>query len=156
MSINRGSISTRIINAFSLLVVILCIGACTGESKATKGLLVDVATSSAPCGDSRNVIAVAMGGHRARLNIEPDASIPEVTQRLREIMSTRAEKVVFVKAQANVSWGDFLELVDHVWPEADVVSIFTPQVEALARQTYCLSPSCRDCTGFGGFRPRNR
>jgi hypothetical protein len=85
----------------------------------------------------------------------PAATIPEAAQRLREVMSTRAEKVVFVKAEADVSWGEFVELVDHVWPEVDVVSILTPQVEMLARRTHCLSTSGRVCAGFGGFRARN-
>jgi hypothetical protein len=44
-------------------------------------------------------------------------------------MSSRAEKVIFVKADAGVSWGDLVELGDEVWPEADVVSILTSQVE---------------------------
>jgi biopolymer transport protein ExbD len=134
----------------------MCGAACQRGSGTAKGFMVDLATSAESCGDSRTIVAVAVGRHRAKLNAEPDATFPEVVQRLREVMSYRAEKVVYVKAEAEVSWGEFLELVGDVWPEVNAVSILTPQVEAMARRTYCLGPSCRDCTKFGGFPTRTR
>jgi hypothetical protein len=102
--------------------------------------------------DGRNLVAIAIGRHRARLNVEPDWKISEVALRLREVLSYRAEKMVYVKAEMGVSWGEFLELVDHVWPEADVVSIITPQVDL--RRRYCLAPSCGACTTLRLFRRR--
>jgi hypothetical protein len=92
--------------------------------------MIDVATSPDSCGDSRDVVVAAIGRHRARLNGEFDVTITDVGQRLHEVMSYRAEKVIYMKAAPDVSWGDFLELVDEVWPEADVVSILTSQVES--------------------------
>jgi hypothetical protein len=59
---------------------------------------------------------------------------------LREALRYRAEKVVYVEAEPGVTWGEFLTLVDHVWTEADVVSLITPQVDALARKSICLTP----------------
>ncbi len=47
-----------------------------------------------------------------------------------------------------------MELVDDVWPEVTLVSVLTPQVEAMYRRTHCLGRSCRDCTKFGGFPTR--
>ncbi len=67
-------------------------------------------------------------------------------------MTYRAEKLLYVKAESGVSWGEFVELIDQVWPETDVVSILTPQVEALARQRYCLTPSCYDCAKLRHFQ----
>jgi hypothetical protein len=118
--------------------------------------MLDVAASPNWCGDGSDIVAVALGGHRARLNIEPETTIADATQRLHEIMSYRAEKVVFVRAEKDVSWEEFVELVDAVWPEANVVSILTRQVALLARRNICLVPSCRDCTKFGGFPAQNR
>jgi biopolymer transport protein ExbD len=136
-----------------ICVLILCGGACIMEKDATQGIIVDLPSASAPCGDaSRELVATAIGRHRARLNEEPDATIPEVCRRLQEVLVYRAEKVVYVNAAADVSWGEFMELIDHVWPETNVVSILTPKAEALARQTGCLYPSCRDCSKLGGFR----
>src|ERR1700674_2080230 len=143
--------STVTLARSTVAALFVCSPACHYGSGAQKVFLVDLATSAESCGDSGNIVAVAIGRHRARLNAEPDVTFPEAVQRLREAMTYRAEKIVYVKAEADVSWGEFLELVDDVWPEVNVVSILTPQVEATARRTYCLGPSCRDCTRFGGF-----
>ena len=141
----------------STSVLFLCCAACTRDTGPAKGIIIDVASSSAPCGDSpRTLVATAIGAHKARLNQEPVAAIPEVCRRLREVLSYRAEKVVYVNAEAEVPWEDFMELVDNVWPETDVVSILTPEVEVLGRRTHCLHPSCRDFTRFGGFRTRTQ
>jgi hypothetical protein len=146
--------STRTLAVLSMFF--LCGAGCDREDGHSKGFAVDMAASPKSCGDGRDIVAVAIGSRRAKLNAEPDAAFPEVVQRLRDVMSYRAEKVVYIKALADVPWGEFLELVDDVWPEVNVVSILTPQVEAMVRQTYCLSPSCRDCTKFGGFPTRTR
>jgi hypothetical protein len=148
---------TEIGGALSTLVLILFCAGCVTEREPPKGFLVDVASSAAPCGDSRPLVATAIGGHKARTNYEGDAAIPEACRLMREVLKTRAEKVVFVKAEADVTWGEFMELVDRVWPEPDVVSIFTLETEAMADDTYCLNPSYHsDYTRFGGFRSRTR
>ena len=141
----------RAFSVLSISVLFLCVAACNRGNEQSRGFPVDLAVSQESCGDGRTIVAVAIGGHRARPNAEPDAAFPKVVQRLREVMSYRAEKVVYIKAEPQVPWTEFLELVDYVWPEVQVVSILTPQVEAMARRTLCLSPSCRDCTGRGGF-----
>ena len=85
------------------------------------------------------------------MNAELDAALPTVVLRLHDIMRTRAEKVIYVAAEPTVPWEEFVELVDSVWPEADVVSLVTPQVEAEVRRSFCIRPSCRDCRNFGGY-----
>jgi len=130
---------------------------CTRQHEASRGFRVDVATSPESCGDGRNIVATALGGHRARLNSEPDRETALAAQRVRTVLSTRAEKLVYVKADADVTWGEFMELVDHVWPETGVVSILTPGVESSARRNGCLEPSCnQDCAGRGGFGASHR
>ncbi len=147
---------TRTVQTLSIMGYILLCAAC-GENHKTTGFLIDLPDATSPCGDGpRTVVAVALGGHRARLNKEPSADIPAVARRIREVLQYRAEKVVYVAAEHDASWGDFLEVVEGVWPEADVVSFFTPQVAALSRQTLCLHPSCRDCRSLGGYRPRQK
>jgi hypothetical protein len=140
----------------TVAALFICSAACQNGSGAPKGFIVDLATAGVSCGDGRVIVAFAIGRHRVKLNAEPDVSFPEGVQRLREVMTHRAEKVVYVKAEADVSWEEFLELLDDVWPEVSVVSILTPQVEATARRTHCLGLSCRDCTRFGGFHTRNQ
>jgi hypothetical protein len=146
--------STRVLTALSMSMLLLCGAARHRDYGGSKGFAVDLATSPKSCGEGSEIVAVAIGRHRARLNAEADAFFPEVVQRLHEVMSNRAEKVVYIKAEAEVPWGEFVELVGDVWSEVNVVSIITPQVESMSRQTYCLSPSCRDCINLGGFPPR--
>jgi hypothetical protein len=147
---------TRILALLPISVLLVCGAACQPKSSAPLGFMVDLATSEESCGDGSHLIATAVGGHRAKLNAELDRTFPETVQRLREVMSYRAERVVYVRAEAGVSWGEFMELIDEVWPEVNVVSILTPQVEAVLRRTYCLGPSCSNCTRFGGFHTRTR
>jgi hypothetical protein len=112
-----------------------------------------LATSPEWCGDSRDIIAVAIGGHRARLNIESDMPISELVGRLRRIMSYRVDKAVYVEAEPDASWGEFLELVSAVWPEVDVEVIVTPRVWESAQRNGCLGLSSPDRSkvhaGFG-------
>ena len=153
VSTGRGVILRRTTAILSVLLIILCCTACSWEHKAAKGFMLDIA-SARKCGedDIRRIVATAIAGRRARLGVEPDGTIPEVALRLRDVTSYRAEKLVYVKADAGVSWGEFLELIDVVWPVADVVSTITPQVEALAHGRYCLTPSCGDCVKLRRFR----
>ena len=148
--------STVILVRSTVAALFMCSAACHYGSGAPKGFIVDLAASAEACGDSSHIVARAIGGHRARLNAEPDVTFPEAAQRLREVMTYRAGKIVYVKADADISWGEFLELVDDLWPEVNVVSILPPRVEATARRTYCLGPSCRDCTRFAGFHTHNQ
>jgi biopolymer transport protein ExbD len=149
-------ILTRTAETLAIMALILYCAAC-GANHEAKGFLIDLPNTTGPCGDGpRRIVAVALGGHKARLNKEPNADIPAVVQQLREVMKYRAEKVVYVTAEQDASWGDFLEVVEGIWPEADVVSIFTPQVAALSRRTLCLYPSCRDCRNLGGYGTRKR
>jgi hypothetical protein len=151
----NGTIRGRI-TAIAVAAAILWCAACTRREKA-KALFVDLASSSAPCGDDpRWLVVTAVGGHRGRLNGYADAPIAELRQQLREVLKYRAEKVVYLSAEGNTHWGDFIDLVEQVWPETNVVSVLTPEVARQSKRTYCLHPSCRDCGDLGGFRPGNK
>jgi len=76
----------------------------------------------------------------------------KIAPRLHEVLRYHAEKVVYVTAGAGVSWGEFLQVVDRVWPEADIVSIITPQVQA--QHSFCIGPSCGQCTEFRSAHQR--
>jgi hypothetical protein len=123
-------------------ILILC-SSCNGNLETSKGFLLDIAMVPESCGDGRSIVAIAMGKHRARLNEEPDQAIAAIAPRLHEVLTYRAEKIVYVIAEGDASWGDFLEVVDRVSPEAGVVSIITPHVLSLVRQGRCLATSRR-------------
>ena len=69
-------------------------------------------------------------------------------------MSYRFVKLVYVQANPDVSWGEFMELMDNVWPEVNIVSVLTSRVEILARRNWCRGLSGKDYTGLGGFGTR--
>lgn len=74
------------------------------------------------------------------LNQESYNTLVESVARLHEVLLTRAERAVLVRAQPDVSWAEFLEMVDHLKPEVTRLAILTPQVEALARlDRHCLA-----------------
>jgi len=137
-------------------VLVLWCAACGRVDRYAHGFVLDVANAPQGCGDGRHIVAVAVGKHRVRLNAEPDMTVSEVGPRVREILKTRAERIAFVQAEAHVSWGELVELVDHIRPEVEVISLITPQVDWLARQRMCLAPSCGRCAElrkFGSIRP---
>jgi hypothetical protein len=118
------------------------------------GFILDVADAPESCGDDRTVVAKASGSGQVIVNGEPVASIDKAVSRIHEVMSYRAEKVIYVEAEAGASWLDFLELVDRVWAEAEVISLVTPRIDVLARKRICLVPSCGTCEKLRSVRVR--
>lgn len=116
------------------------------------GFMIDIATAPEHCGDGRYIVASAVGNHRVTLNPDPSFDIRELPSRLRESLKYRAEKLVFVRAEPGISFGEFVQLVDAVRPEAEIISLITPQVEVLARARYCLAPSCGPCNDLRSSR----
>ena len=117
--------------------------------------MLDIAAAPEECGDSRIEVAAAMGSHKAKLNAQEGLGMAEVAARLREALKYRADKLVYVKAEPEVSFADFIELVDTIRPEAGVISLITPEVEVLARKRWCLAPSCGACTSLQSFGQGN-
>jgi len=76
----------------------------------------------------------------------------EIGPRLRAVSKNRAEKVVYIKAEAGVSWGEFMELLDNVRPEVEIISLLTHQVERSSHGHLCLAPSCGDCARLRRLR----
>ena len=137
--------------------MVLVLGFACNRAKETtsRGFLIDIATSPKRCGDGRNVVATAIGHHQVKLNQGDAIEIPEVAPRLREIFKYRAERLLYVRAEPGVPFAECIELIDAAWPEVEITSLITPQVEAQARKSYCLSPSCVPCTtlrSFGGWK----
>jgi hypothetical protein len=153
--------STRIF-VLLLSLLVLC-QSCAWNQKhpPANGYILDVAKVPAPdplvavhqlCGDARYIIATARGNGRVRVNEEAEMSLDQFVLRIRGVLRYRAEKLVYVTGEPQASWRDFMGMVDRVWPEADVVSIMTPEVERLARQQHCLAPSCGRCEPLRSLR----
>lgn len=123
--------------AVSLVTVTLCCCACH-QRQPTRGFKLDIAASSESCGDGRELVLIAVGGGNAKLNSGPAAGMAEAIQRIHEANRYRANKIVWVEAGPDVSWGEFMELADRAWPETQVLSLLTPQVDAMVRRHGCL------------------
>jgi hypothetical protein len=67
--------------------------------------------------------------------------IGEAQRVIRDRLQTRADKLVFVRADPGITFGEFVEFIDAVRSEAKVLSLVTPKVEQRLSQTWCLSPS---------------
>jgi biopolymer transport protein ExbD len=119
---------------------------------ASVGFMIDIATAPKHCGDARYIVASAVGTHKVTLNSNPGFDIHDLPFRLGETLKYRAEKLVYVRAEPGVSYGEFVQLVDTVRPEAEIISLITPQVEALAYARVCLAPSCGPCNDLRSSR----
>jgi biopolymer transport protein ExbD len=128
-----------------MLTLALVIFVSSTRRLPTAGFMIDIATAPEHCGDGRETVASAAGNDRVTLNSDPSLDIREFLPGLRETLKHRAEKLVYVRAEPGVSFGEFVQLVDAVRPEAGIVSLITPQVGVLARARYCLAPSCGLC-----------
>ncbi|MGA2117367.1 MAG: hypothetical protein ABSH56_21720 [Bryobacteraceae bacterium] len=125
--------------------------------------MLDLAAAPAAecCGDGRQIVVAAIAGNRVKLNAEPDVPVDEGVSRLRDVLSTHAEKVVWIKGSPGITWGEFMNLVDDVWPDTEILSLLTPPVEALViERRSCLDTSCavggsvadrRDCAKLAEF-----
>ena len=141
------SLNPVVIVAASILVLFTV--ACDQRNGTSRGFMLDIATVRDYCGDGLLVVATAIGSHRAKLNFENPAEslgMLDMVAKVRGKFGHRAERLIFVNAEPNVFFSDFVELVDAVRPEVDVISIITPDSDALARKEHlCLVPSCGPC-----------
>ena len=135
-----NSVSLAVVLALTLAVVVF-----STVCLPSAGFMIDIATTRAYCGDGRIIVATAVGNHRAALNSDPGVDIGEFRSSLRKALSTRAEKPVYVRAEPGISFGEFVEFVAAVRPEAEIISLITRRVEALPSARYCLEPSCGAC-----------
>jgi hypothetical protein len=82
-----------------------------------------------------------VGRGRARLNTEPPGSFAATVHRVRDVMRVRVERIVYVRAEDDVPWREFMVLVSQLSGEADLISLFSHRAESVA--TCGLEPSCR-------------
>ena len=134
----------RAASGVSVSLLVLFCSACSREQHHVFGFSVEVATAPGDCLEwPRNIVAIAVGNHKARLNTERFTTFPEVVTRLREVLTHRAERVVFIMAETGVYWGEVLELIDHVQPEVTRIAFVTPQVAELTRNDGCMAMPIR-------------
>lgn len=88
-------------------------------------------TKIEPCGadDRRIIVLQALHAGRLRINSE-NTSIGELAGRLETIFRVRAERVVFVTAEADVPFSSIVELIDVASTQVDRIALL-PTLEVL-------------------------
>lgn len=130
---------------------------CSNANRTPVGYLIDVAIAPEHCGDGRWIVITATGNHRAIINGDPNRETPiaQTVSTVRETLRYRAEKIIYVDAEPTVPWSDFIDVLDAIRPEAEIVSLVTPRTKALAEKRWCLAPSCGRCDRLRSFVPHH-
>ena len=92
-----------------------CLGCAFLPAKPVGFPLYVASAPTIPCGDGYDLWVLAQGNHRFSLNDNSNLDMNELTRRLREILVHRAEKVIYVRGGPDVSYQDFVEMVDGVY-----------------------------------------
>lgn len=142
---------TRIIRVVVFAGIVLAVVDSVLRPKPAVGFVLDVAFSPSSCGDGNDVVVTVMANHQARLNASPTFNISDARWTIRNRLSTRAERLVYVRADPNVTFGEFTEFVDALSPEVEVLSLITPEVERHVQKRWCLSPSKRTVQRLWGI-----
>jgi biopolymer transport protein TolR len=102
----------------------------------SRGYPVKVAQSlSGDCGDGPLFVVEVLHGGALRLN-SVDLKRSQLATLLYHIFKTRAERVVFIRADREVSFRQVAEVIDIASAQADYVAIITPSVRL--GPPYCL------------------
>jgi biopolymer transport protein ExbD len=120
----------------SLFLILTVIFAAT--ARMSKGLPVKIACRSTDYyGDCRPVVAHILQNGIVRLNREDEIKVNALANRLHESFATRAERVLFVKADPDVPFQSVAEIIDIAQTEVEYVGILTSAVEK--EPGFCLS-----------------
>lgn len=109
-----------------ILFVLLSSCITKGRSVSSKGFHLDLATvvkinGNGVIEECSPIVVLARENQIATINMER-LSLQELNSRLREILKSRSDKLVFVGADPKVSMQDLTAIIDAVYPEADVTS----------------------------------
>jgi biopolymer transport protein ExbD len=128
-------IRLRLVNTPSVApfaALLLIVSALAGSTPVSRGFRLRLAKLER-CGfdDRRIVVLQALEGGKYRINVE-DVTIGELAGKLETIFRTRAERVVFVTAEADVPFSRVAELIDVAATQIDNIALL-PSLETLSR-----------------------
>ncbi|MBI4464778.1 MAG: biopolymer transporter ExbD [Acidobacteria bacterium] len=139
-------IPNRVAAALASMLLILTVAAIVTINKST-GFLIDIATAPESCPDDVRIVIVTLhNNHTVQLNCCTTLEMAALRPKVRELFKNRVERVLFVQADPDVPFQQFVDLIDAVRQEVHIVSLITPQVEEQVRARHCLSPGCGACT----------
>jgi biopolymer transport protein ExbD len=131
--------------AAPLTSLLLTLVACAVMLLSTSyGFTLDLA-KAVDCGedDRRTVIVILHRDHSVAIN--QDAVEREMLpHRLADIFKTTYYRIVYVQADEDVSYNDFVALVDAIRPVVGVISLVTPSLQKPGTNR-CIVLGCPDC-----------
>jgi biopolymer transport protein TolR len=97
------------------------------------GLPVYIAVPPKSCGDGRTFVVQVHHGGSLNLNNET-VERGGLEDRLKEVFATRAERLLFVKGDPDVDFGEIAQIIDIARAQADYVALITPSIEKEIRE----------------------
>ena len=137
-----GILSRACVGAIAVATALSwCVG-CNLAAAKPGGFSVYMITESHGCPtdyDSGRIVASALGNHRFRINDSDILDRAGLVRELENILKYRAVKAIWVRAEADTWYSDFIEMVDNVYRSGDLVAIYTDKVSELERQGGCVA-----------------
>jgi len=135
MSLNRAAVP--LVSILMVLMVISIPIALSGRE-----FLIFLPQVESRCNDdNRVVVALFRPDSTVQLNADEPIPLSALPGRLHEIFRTRSERLLFVRAEEEVAWWQFMLFVDATTPELRKIAWETPELERERRAMPC-----------GGFR----
>jgi biopolymer transport protein ExbD len=101
----------------------------------SQGMWVKLAhAASPPCGDGRTIVARVLPNDKIMLNQEEN-SIGGLEPRLKEIYSTRVDRIIFIYAEPEALFRDVVQVLTVAQRQGIATALVTPKV--LSEANYC-------------------
>ena len=119
----RSGVMAGIGSVFMILIV------CASPARIPHGFVTKIAIKRADCGDGPRTIVVHVG-KSGRTLLNGEAVKPgQLESRLHEIFSVRAERLVFLSADPEVTFAKIVPVLDLAQGQVDYVALLTPKVQ---------------------------
>jgi biopolymer transport protein ExbD len=140
----------------ALLLILLAVSILIGSVSHGHEVILPVIVTDCHSPTEHHSLTVVVAGKAdgtARINASPGVDLATLRKKLHEIFRTRTEKLVFVRAEANLTWQQFMTLVDHIPREIRKVVLLTPGLSGYSRYDPCHRLVLRSLMGSPGPLP---
>ena len=121
---------------FTSLLLILTVTA--GFLTQTSGFPILVTKVDTSCMDDiRTIVVTVHSNDTVQLNSEDRIDRNQLPERLQEIFHTRADRSVFVRADSDVSFQEFVDVLDAARPQIDRFGWITPGISDEWKKSPC-------------------
>jgi biopolymer transport protein ExbD len=123
----------------ALLMQVLPVLMVDVDYKVPRGIPVYFAEPPKYCGDGRTVVPYIKRDGSLKMDSET-LQAAELGQRVRHVFQTRFQKVILIRADPDVSYGQVIKIIDTARGEGIYSALLTPRIEDM-RPCCCLGVS---------------